>query len=58
MHEGQPTRPPAADTTWCHWHKGDTTTGVFIDVIEQASGPGAALYACEACRQRLRLKPA
>ncbi|GHJ35606.1 hypothetical protein [Streptomyces sp. TS71-3] len=48
----------AAVTTWCHWHKGETTTGLLITVIEQASGPGAAVYACEGCRQIYRLEPA
>jgi hypothetical protein len=53
----QPTCPPAS-TTWCEWHSGYTTTGLLITVIEQASGPGAALYACEQCRQTYRLEPA
>ncbi|GHJ36023.1 hypothetical protein Sm713_16320 [Streptomyces sp. TS71-3] len=58
MYEDQPARPPAAPTTWCAWHRGETTTGVLITVIEQASGPGAAVYACAQCRESFRLEPA
>ncbi|GHJ40513.1 hypothetical protein [Streptomyces sp. TS71-3] len=53
----EPTHPRMA-TTWCHWHQGETITGLLIAVIEQASGPGAALYACETCRRKFRLEPA
>ncbi|WP_322984645.1 hypothetical protein [Streptomyces sp. S584] len=40
---------------WCHWHKGPSGTAVLISVIEQQSGPGFALYACQPCRETLRL---
>lgn len=46
---------PTAD--WCHWHKGPSETAVLIRVIEQASGPGVALYACAPCREQRRLVP-
>lgn len=45
----------AAD--WCHWHKGPSGTAVLVDVIEQASGPGAGLYACAPCREQRGLVP-
>ncbi|GHJ36933.1 hypothetical protein [Streptomyces sp. TS71-3] len=56
--EDEPAHAAASDTTWCHWHKGETTTGQLITVIEQASGPGAAVYACAECREWFRLEPA
>lgn len=51
--------PTAAEPTfgYCHWHKGPSGTAVLIRVIEQGSGPGAALYACQPCRETLRLAP-
>ncbi|HBF83980.1 MAG TPA: hypothetical protein DD420_29865 [Streptomyces sp.] len=42
---------------WCHWHKGSSGTAVLIRVIEQGSGPGAALYACAPCREQRGLVP-
>ncbi|GHJ39165.1 hypothetical protein [Streptomyces sp. TS71-3] len=57
MRKKQPARFPAAGATWCHWHKRYTTTGVLVAVIEQASGPGVAVYACAPCQKRFRLTP-
>jgi hypothetical protein len=37
---------------WCHWHQGPSGTAVLIQVIEQGSGPGYALYACAPCREQ------
>ncbi len=42
---------------WCHWHKGPSGTAVLVQVIEQNSGPGAALYACAPCREQRGLVP-
>jgi hypothetical protein len=55
MHEDQPARLPAADETWCHWHRGYTDTGRLINVEEQGSGPGGHVYACAPCRTKHRL---
>lgn len=57
MREDQPACLPAVDETWCHWHRGYTSTGVLIIVEEQGSGPGASLYACAPCREKHRLTP-
>ncbi|MFI6895280.1 hypothetical protein ACIBM4_14300 [Streptomyces sp. NPDC050256] len=50
------TQPPTV-FGWCHWHKGPSGTAVLIRIIEQGSGPGAALYACAPCREQRRLLP-
>ncbi|WP_327711308.1 hypothetical protein OG912_24875 [Streptomyces sp. NBC_00464] len=50
------TQPPTV-FGWCHWHKGPSGTAVLIRIIEQGSGPGAALYACAPCREQRRLVP-
>ncbi|MFF3359591.1 hypothetical protein ACFYWN_45135 [Streptomyces sp. NPDC002917] len=47
----------SAANGWCHWHQGTSGTAVLITVIEQGSGPGAALYACAPCREQRRLVP-
>lgn len=53
-----PTPTPAASAFgYCHWHKGPSGTAVLIRIIEQGSGPGAALYACAPCREQRRLVP-
>lgn len=65
MYEDQQIRLPAAGAAehapaaqvWCHWHDGRTDTGLLILVEEQASGPGASLYACAACRKEHGLVP-
>lgn len=57
MHEDQPALAPARTWTWCHWHQGYTATGLLIAAIEQGSGPGTSLYACEPCRTEHRLTP-
>ncbi|PVC92143.1 hypothetical protein [Streptomyces sp. CS131] len=40
---------------WCHWHKGPSGTTVMVDIVEQNSGLGAALYACAPCREQCGL---
>ncbi|MFE2020145.1 hypothetical protein ACFW9O_19130 [Streptomyces sp. NPDC059499] len=42
---------------YCHWHKGPSETAVLVRIIEQGSGPGAGLYACEPCRGQHHLVP-
>ncbi len=37
---------------WCHWHRGPSGASVLIEIVEQGSGPGAALYACDRCREQ------
>lgn len=54
MHEDQPSHPPSR--TWCQWHQGYTTTGRMVAAIEQGSGAGLSIYACEPCRQENKLK--
>ncbi|MBM9621811.1 hypothetical protein ACFQ60_17755 [Streptomyces zhihengii] len=49
--------PPPTVFAWCHWHKGPSGTAVLIRIIEQGSGPGAALYACAPCREQRGLVP-
>ncbi|MFE7108377.1 hypothetical protein ACFU98_47535 [Streptomyces sp. NPDC057575] len=51
------TSAAAFSADWCHWHKGPSGTAVLVDVIEQASGPGAGLYACAPCREQRGLVP-
>lgn len=57
----RPVRPvpdsEVVGTGWCHWHKGPSWTAVLIEIVEQGSGPGAALYACAPCREQRRLIP-
>jgi hypothetical protein len=43
--------------TYCHWHRGDTVTGRLVALVEQATGPGAAYYACDLCRDTYHLTP-
>ncbi|MEU2895234.1 hypothetical protein ABZ690_17880 [Streptomyces sp. NPDC006967] len=56
------TQPTAAEDTptayaWCAWHR-EFAGGVrLIEVVEQGSGAGGALYACGPCRQAFRLVP-
>ncbi|OKJ31527.1 hypothetical protein AMK22_25995 [Streptomyces sp. CB01580] len=40
---------------WCHWHKGPSGTTVLIEIVDQGSDPGTALYACAPCREQRRL---
>lgn len=42
---------------WCAWHRGHSHGIRLIDAIEQASGPGVALFACEPCRTANALVP-
>lgn len=49
--------PQPTSFGWCHWHQGPSGTAVLVRVIEQGSGPGAALYACAPCREQRRLTP-
>lgn len=49
------TRPTAFG--WCAWHKGMAEGVRLIEVIEQGSGRGGDLFACEPCRQIHRLVP-
>jgi hypothetical protein len=42
---------------WCHWHRGSSGTARLVQIIEQASGPGAGLYACAPCREQRGLVP-
>ncbi|GAA2987571.1 hypothetical protein [Streptomyces fulvorobeus] len=49
--------PTPASFAWCHWHEGPSGTAELIRIIEQGSGPGAALYACAPCREQRRLVP-
>lgn len=51
-----PVTTPAAPN-WCHWHKGESGTALLVRVTEQASGPGAGLYACAPCREQRGLSP-
>ncbi|WP_335933975.1 hypothetical protein [Streptomyces sp. PTD5-9] len=46
-----------SETSWCHWHRGPSGTAALIEIVEQGSGPGAALYACAPCREQRRLVP-
>lgn len=52
-----PTSTEPTSFGWCHWHEGASGTAVLIRVIEQGSGPGAALYACAPCREQRNLTP-
>ncbi|KOG84487.1 hypothetical protein ACZ90_02555 [Streptomyces albus subsp. albus] len=53
-----PTTATAGPTFgWCHWHEGPSGTAVMVRVVEQGSGPGAALYACAPCREQRGLVP-
>ncbi|MFR0359077.1 hypothetical protein [Streptomyces sediminimaris] len=59
--------PQRTDTTtgtdtprsWAHcaWHGGMSDTARLVRIIEQGSGPGAALFACAPCREVYRLVP-
>ncbi|MGW3166995.1 hypothetical protein ACWC9Q_29875 [Streptomyces sp. NPDC001142] len=51
----KPAAPPGPG--WCHWHKGPSGTAVLVDFIEQGSGPGRQLYACNPCREQRGLRP-
>ncbi|MFG2311179.1 hypothetical protein ACGFS9_21290 [Streptomyces sp. NPDC048566] len=55
MAERTDARTPTGEATgygWCHWHRGHSQTARLIQIIEQASGPGAGLYACAPCREQ------
>lgn len=53
--------PGPTDTTdsfaWCAWHKAFSNTARLIQVGEQGSGPGHALFACSSCRDVYHLIP-
>ncbi|MFE7430283.1 hypothetical protein [Streptomyces sp. NPDC057545] len=49
--------PVTEEPGWCHWHKGPSGTAVLVDIIEQGSGPGRQLYACNPCREQRGLRP-
>lgn len=51
------TAPAEAPTGWCHWHEGPSGTAVLVQIIEQNSGPGWAMYACAPCREQRGLAP-
>jgi hypothetical protein len=36
---------------YCAWHKGHSDTAQLVQVLEQNSGPGHELYACDHCRR-------
>ncbi|MEU1869558.1 hypothetical protein RKD37_005782 [Streptomyces ambofaciens] len=42
---------------YCSWHRRFADGVRLIQVLEQQSGPGAALYACGPCREANRLVP-
>ncbi|MGA5435491.1 hypothetical protein ACPCIZ_12955 [Streptomyces cellulosae] len=42
---------------WCSWHKGYSEGVRLVAAIEQASGPGVGLFACEPCREANALIP-
>lgn len=41
----------------CSWHRGSAEGVRLINVIEQGSGPGGGVFACEPCRETHRLVP-
>ncbi|MFB7655231.1 MULTISPECIES: hypothetical protein [unclassified Streptomyces] len=49
--------PTLTSYGYCSWHKGFAGGVRLIEVIEQGSGPGGALFACETCRRIHRLVP-
>ncbi|MBC2867321.1 hypothetical protein [Streptomyces mexicanus] len=55
QHETAPDSPRTI--AWCSWHQGLSGTARLVRIIEQASGPGAGLYACAPCREAYRLVP-
>ncbi len=42
---------------YCSWHQRFAGGVRLIEVIEQGSGSGGALYACSPCRTRYNLVP-
>ncbi|MGW0293288.1 hypothetical protein [Streptomyces tuirus] len=42
---------------YCCWHGREAADVRLIDVIEENSGPGRALFACPPCREAFRLVP-
>ena len=53
--QAEPNTPTAY--AWCSWHDGFAEGVRLIDVIEQGSGSGGNLFACEPCREIHRLVP-
>jgi hypothetical protein len=58
----EPTRAPNAPTipttfAWCSWCEIFAGTCRLVQIIEQGSGPGGGLFACEPCRAERRLVP-
>jgi len=54
-----PAAAPGPGPRWryCSWHHGYATTTQLVQIIEQGSGPGAGLYACQDCRAEHHLVP-
>ncbi|MFI6348114.1 hypothetical protein [Streptomyces sp. NPDC050560] len=46
----------AAGVRWCDWHHGYAHGTELVGVIEQMSGPGVSLYACQDCRSAKGLR--
>jgi hypothetical protein len=46
-----------ATTRTCGWCRKPTDSAVEVGIIEQATRPGAAIYACGPCVSTHRIKP-
>ncbi|MGY3202663.1 hypothetical protein [Streptomyces sp. TE5632] len=53
----EPTQDTPTAYGWCAWHRQHAGGVRLIEVIEQGSGSGGALYACASCREQHRLVP-
>jgi hypothetical protein len=46
-----------AVTRTCNWCKTPSDSAVTVGIIERASLPAVAMYACEPCMSTYRIKP-